>query len=246
VITLKKLILGLLIVGSGAWAEFEVKMNIKGLYKDSFEKLSRNQQNYIYDNMDKIQSITEATLEKETLNLKKEKFIDDKNVVELILNSDGSIKEIEFLARSNERRFDNLTKKVLEEAVKSYPKPSEPTPIRMIVIYENGNIKPIISNNERKEKERYSNLLKRGTTRFEHSMSQQVREFETSKDGFINANVSPNSCAQISLLTETNQKVNAGLAMIFIHTAINVEVPKGKYKLLVQTRETCNVHIQYP
>jgi hypothetical protein len=243
---LKKLILGLLIIGSGAWAEFEVKMNIKGLYKDTFEKLSRDQQNYIYDNMDKIQSITEATLKKETLNLKKEKFISDRNVVEMIVEKDGSVKEITFLSKSSERRFDNITKKVLEEAVKSYPKQNEPTPIRMIMIYENGNAKPFISEKEKKEKERYSNMLQRGTTRFEHSMSQQVREFETSRDGFINANVNPNSCAQISLLTETNQKVNVGLAMMFIHTAINVEVPKGRYKLLVQTRETCNVNIQYP
>ncbi len=243
---MKKLILGLLIIGSGAWAEFEVKMNIKGLYKDTFEKLSRDQQNYIYDNMDKIQSITEATLKKETLNLKKEKFISDRNVVEMIVEKDGSVKEITFLSKSSERRFDNITKKVLEEAVKSYPKQNEPTPIRMIMIYENGNAKPFISEKEKKEKERYSNMLQRGTTRFEHSMSQQVREFETSRDGFINANVNPNSCAQISLLTETNQKVNVGLAMMFIHTAINVEVPKGRYKLLVQTRETCNVNIQYP
>jgi hypothetical protein len=196
--------------------------------------------------MDKIQSITEATLKKETLNLKKEKFISDRNVVEMIVEKDGSVKEITFLSKSSERRFDNITKKVLEEAVKSYPKQNEPTPIRMIMIYENGNAKPFISEKEKKEKERYSNMLQRGTTRFEHSMSQQVREFETSRDGFINANVNPNSCAQISLLTETNQKVNVGLAMMFIHTAINVEVPKGRYKLLVQTRETCNVNIQYP
>jgi hypothetical protein len=243
VIALKKLILGLLIVGSGAWAEFEVKMNTKALYKDSFEKLSTSQQDYILDNMDTIRSVTEAILKKETIPLRKEKNIDDKNAVELMVEKDGSIKEITFLMRSAERRFDNITKKVLEEAVKSYPKPNEPTPIRMVVVYENGIVKPFINDKERKEKERYSNMLKRGTTRFEHTMGQQVREFETSKDGFINANLYPQMCGVLELLTESNQKVPNGTYWGF---SINKEVPQGKYKLLVQTKQTCDVSIQYP
>jgi len=240
---LKKLILVLLIIGSGALAEFEVKMNVKALYRDTFEKLSLNQQNYILDNMDKIQSITEATLKKETLNLKKEKFIDDKNVAELILNTDRSIKGIEFIARSNERRFDNITKKVLEEAAKSFPKPSEPTPIRMIMIYENGNAKPFISEKEKKEKEKYSNMLQRGTTRFEHSMQEQMKEFETTKDGFINVSLNPQMCAKVEVLTESNQRVHNGT---YTYWNINTEVPKGKYRLLIQTKQTCDVNIQYP
>jgi hypothetical protein len=243
VIALKKLILGLLIIGSGAWAEFEVKMNTKALYKDSFEKLSTSQQDYILDNMDTIRSVTETILKKETLTLKKEKNIDDKNAVELIVEKDRSIKEITFLMRSAERRFDNITKKILEEAVKSYPKPSEPTPIRMVMIYENGIAKPFISDKEKKEKERYSNMLKRGTTRFEHTMGQQVREFETSKDGFINANLYPQMCASIEVLTESNQKINN---KSYTWWTINAEVPQGKYKLLVQTKQTCDVSIQYP
>lgn len=240
---MKKLILGLLIVGSGALAEFEVKMNTKALYKDSFETLSSKQQDYILDNMDKIQSITEVILKRETQPLKKEKNIDDKNVIELIVEKDGSIKEFIFLMRSAERRFDNISKKVLEEAVKGFPKPNEATPIRMVVMYKNGITKPYISEKERAEKKRYNNLLPRGTTRFEHSMSQQVREFETSKDGFINANLNPQMCASIEVLTENNQKIHN---KSYAWWTINAEVPQGKYKLLVQTKETCNVNIQYP
>jgi hypothetical protein len=244
-ITVKKWILGLLIVGSGAWADFEVKMNTKALYRDSFEKLSLNQQNYILDNMDKIQSITEATLKKETLNLKKEKFIDDKNVAELIMNTDGSIKEIGFIARSNERRFDNITKKVLEDAVKSFPKASEPTPIRMIFEYKIGkmSIGSQKGNEQPKASGEYIQNLQKGTTRFEHSMNQQIREFETSRDGFINGSVNPGVCASLKLLTENYQEISNGTYWAY---SINKEVPKGKYKLLVQTKETCNVSIQYP
>lgn len=240
---MKKWILGLLILSSGAMADFEVKMNTKALYRDSFEKLSLNQQNYILDNMDTIRSVTETILKKETLPLKKEKFIDDKNVAELILNIDGSIKEIGFIARSNERRFDNITKKVLEEATKSFPKPSEPTPIRMVITYENEIVKPFISEKEKVEKQKYSNMLKRGTTRFEHSMGQQVREFETSKDGYVNISLYPQMCGTIDVLTESNQRVNN---RSYAWWTINAEIPQGKYKLLIQTKETCNVNIQYP
>ncbi|MFZ2890591.1 hypothetical protein [Sulfuricurvum sp.] len=242
---MKKWILGLLILSSGAMADFEVKINTKALYRDSFEKLSLNQQNYILDNMDKIQSITEATLKKETLNLKKEKFIDDKNVAELILNTDGSIKGIEFIARSNERRFDNITKKVLEEAVKNYPKPNEPTPIRIIFEYKIGkmSIGSQRGNDQAKATGEYIQNLQKGTTRFNHSMNQQIREFETSNDGFINANLNPTYCGTIKLLSENNQEISNGTYSSY---AINKEVPKGKYKLLVQTKETCNINIQYP
>jgi hypothetical protein len=245
VIAVKKWILGLLILSSGAMADFEVKMNTKALYRDSFEKLSLNQQNYILDNMDKIQSITETILKKETLNLKKEKFIDEKNVAELILNSDGSIKEMSFLSRSNERRFDNITKKVLEEAVKNYPKPNEPTPIRIIFEYKIGkmSIGSQRVNEQPKASGEYIQQLQKGTTRFEHSMNQQVREFETSRDGFINGSIHPGACATLKLLTENNQEISNGTYWAY---TINKEVPKGKYKLLVQTKETCNVNIQYP
>lgn len=241
-IALKKLILGLLIIGSGAWAEFEVKMNTKALYKDSFEKLSALQQIYILENMDIIQSTTEAILKKETLHLKKEKNFNDKNVVELIIDKDGKIKELTFITRSDERRFDNITKKVLEEAVKSFPKPNEATPIRMVMIYENGNI--ALLSNRNQEKEKYTNYIQRGTTRFEYAMGEQMREFETSKDGFINITTSPGWCANLQILTENNQRIQTGM---FTHyPAINKEAPKGRYKLLVITKETCNVNIQYP
>lgn len=243
-IALKKLILGLLIVGSGAWAEFEVKMNTKALYKDSFEKLSTSQQNYILDNMDTIRSITETILKRETVALKKEKNFNDKNVVELMIDKDGKTKEIKFLNRSDERRFDNITKKVLEEAVKNYPKPSEPTPIRMVMIYENGSITLLSNQRHEKVKETNTNYIQRGTTRFEYSMGEQMREFETSKDGFINVNTSPGWCANLQILTENNQRIQTGM---FTHyPSINKEIPKGKYKLLVITKETCNVNIQYP
>ncbi|MDD5157789.1 hypothetical protein [Sulfurimonas sp.] len=227
-----------------ASANMEVKMNIKALYKDKFETLSEKQQNYIYDNMNKIKEITEAVLKQETKNLQKEKFIDEKNVIEFILNSDGSIGEINYIARSSERKFDNLSKRIIETSLKNYPMPKEATPIRMIFVYSVG--KKFSESRERADSRPYIQIIQRGTSRFEHSMKEQVREFETLKDGFVNVNVNPQSCAEVSLLTDNNQKVNGGLGQIFMHYSINTEVPKGKYKLLVQTKVTCNVNIQYP
>jgi hypothetical protein len=50
-------------------------------------------------------------------------------------------------------------------------------------------------------------------------------------------------CGVLELLTESNQKVPNGTYWGF---SINKEVPQGKYKLLVQTKQTCDVSIQYP
>lgn len=241
---MKILFLVLMIVGTGAIADIEVKMNTKALYKEIFEKLSDQQQNYINDNMDTIKDQTNTILRTENKDLQKAKMIDENNAVEFILNPDGTISNFKYLMRSNESRYDGLTKKVCEAAVKKYPLPKEPTPIRMIFEYKIGkmNIGNQRGNEQTKVSGEYIQSIQRGTTRFEHSMKEQIREFETSKNGFVNVNTSPNNCSKLTMLTENNQNVPLG----YVYASFNVEVPKGKYKLLVQTKETCNVSIQYP
>jgi TonB family protein len=246
VIALKKWIYGLLIIGSVGNADIEVKMNTKALYKETFETLSTEQQDYILDNMDKIQNITEAEIKAQSKDLMREKFIDQKNVVEFTLTPDGKIEKLSFMARSDERRFDNHTKKAIESAATKYKSPKEPTPIRMIVSYQIGQKQGSAARagGSNQKESSYNQAIPRGTTRFEHSISEQIREFETSKDGFVNINTSPGWCANLQLLKENNQRVMNGL---FTHyPTINKEVTKGKYKLSVLTKETCNINIQYP
>ena len=45
----------------------------------------------------------------------------------------------------------------------------------------------------------------------------------------------------MKLLTINNQQVNTGVAPWYF----NVEIPKGKYKLLIKTKKVCDVNIQY-
>lgn len=130
-----KILIVLIISGIVTSANIEVKINIKALYKDKFETLSENQQNYIINNMNKIGEATKEVLNQETKDLQKERFIDEKNVVEFILNSDGSIGEINYLLKSSKIKFDNFSKRVIELAIKNYPLPKEATPIRMIFTY---------------------------------------------------------------------------------------------------------------
>ena len=240
-----KVIIGLLIVGAAANAKIEVKMNKKALYDNAFDLMTENQKDYIYDNADSIIKETNDVLKTESKDLQKEKFIDEVNAIEFNLTPDGNISNFKYLMRSNEGRFDRLTKKIFEESVKKYPLPKEKTLIRLLFEYKvgKGKIENQRGNEQVKSNEAYSQLIQRGTTRFEHSMSQQVMEFETSKDGFINVNLNPGSCGTLKILTKNNQQIDNGTYSPY---TINKEVPRGRYKLLVQTKETCNVNIQYP
>lgn len=130
-----KILIAMMLSWTIASANMEIKMNIKALYKDKFQTLSEKQQNYIYSNMNKIKEITEITLKQETKDLQKEKIINEKNVIEFILNSDGSMGEINYLSKSSKLKFDDLSKRVAEIAAKNYPLPEEATPIRVIFVY---------------------------------------------------------------------------------------------------------------
>ncbi|MDD5212111.1 MAG: hypothetical protein PHV62_06830 [Sulfuricurvum sp.] len=239
---MKKWILLILIVGSGAWADIEVKMNTKALYNDLFEKLTEEQKNYINENMDIIKDQTNNVLREESKNISKKKFINERIAVEFNLNTDGTMNNFNYLSKSDARTYNDLSKKVCEIAIKKYPIPKEETPIRLIFAYIIG--KDVNREIGTKEQEKINeNIIQRGSTRFEHSMKEQVREFITSKDGFINVNLNPSMCASLTLLTESNKIIGNGTYYSFL---VNKEVAKGKYKLLVQTKETCNVNIQYP
>ncbi|MFA5215081.1 hypothetical protein [Sulfuricurvum sp.] len=240
-----KLILGLMILAAGANADIEVKMNTKALYREIFEKLSDQQQNYINDNMDTIKDQTNNVLRAESKDLQKAKMIDESNAVEFILNPDGTMSNFKYLMKSDENRYDGLSKRVCEAAVKKYPLPKEPTPIRMVFEYKVGkmNLGSQRGSEQQKANGEYIQTIPRGTTRFNYSADQQIRQFETTKDGFVNANLNPPTCGWIDLLTEQNEKVRS---LTYTGYGIYQGVPKGKYKLLMQTKETCNVNIQYP
>lgn len=239
-----KLILVFMMLAAGANADIEVKINTKALYADLFEKLSDQQKNYINENMDIIKDHTNNVLREESKNIQKAKFINERIVVEFNLNTDGTMSNFNYLSKSDERASNDLSKKVCQIAIKKYPTPKEATPIRLIFDYKIGKdvSQEIATKEQEKLKKINERIIQRGTTRFEHSMGQQIREFETTRDGYVNISASPQICAAFTLLTNNNQ-ITGGA---HVPWAINYEVPQGKYKLLVQTKQTCNVNIQYP
>lgn len=236
-----KLILVLMVLAAGANADIKVKINTKALYADLFEKLSDQQKNYINENMDIIKDHTNNVLREESKNIKKTKVINERIVIEFNLNTDGTMSNFNYLSKSDERAYNDLSKKVCQIAIKKYPTPKEATPIRLIFNYRIG--KEVNQEATTKDQGKFNDrIIQRGTTRFEHSMGQQIREFETTRDGYINISANPQICAAFTLLTNNNQMTGGP----HVPWAINYEIPKGKYKLLVQTKETCNVNIQYP
>jgi hypothetical protein len=214
-----------------------VEQNLKALYRDV--NLTADEKNYISDNQDKnIEAIKKAS-ERYTSNLSK--FTNqEKNVVSFVLTKNHEIKDLRFLNRSNKRDIDNLTKQIVENT--KFIPVKDDLQMRFIFIYELARKNVVLSNSKKDSVSEDSTIL-RGTTRFEYSSNEYVRTFETSQDGFINANAAPSMCASFQLLTSQNQDVMTGL--LFRPWSFNKAIPKGKYKLLIKVQRTCDVHLDY-
>lgn len=227
-------------------ANVDVTQNIRALYKGV--KLNETQKDYILDNSDENIEILEKILNKEVKKLKT-KYLDEKNIISFKLKPNGDIRAIKFLKRSDNRKLDKATKKAIKKASKLFIKPDEETEIRYIMYYQIGSSQNVTNTyanntsnvNTTNNLQPNDKIILKGTTRFEHDSKEYVRVFETSHDGFINANTSPADCATVKLLTNKNQKVRTG----YTPWTFNVEVPKGKYKLLIKTKKTCDVSLQY-
>ncbi|MDD3817226.1 MAG: TonB C-terminal domain-containing protein [Thiovulaceae bacterium] len=220
----------------------EVKQNIKALYHDV--QLTPNQQEYIleneYENVETLKKIFQKELKKQT-----KLHTNEKNVVEFSLHPNGEISDIKFLKKSNSYQIDKATKNVILQAASQFKKPIEQTPMRFIFDYKPSSNQQTHAkhSSETASEPTYQNIS-RGTTRFEHSSREYVRVFQTNKDGFVNLSVHPNFCMErATILTEQGQKVH--LARLY-EMNINKEIPQGKYKLLLKTKQTCNVNLQYP
>lgn len=224
------------------YADIEIKQNIKALYKGV--SLSFDQENYILDNQDKTIRIYEEAAKK----IIGDKKIHDSNVIEYIYQKDGQISGISTISSSGSRSVDNLSKKIVMSTYKMLPVPRTNTPIRLIFKYDTGkNHTMVVSKSENRNKSKNTSsrytTIPRGTSYFPYSSKEYVREFETSKDGFINLNTDPLMCVKsTTLLTENGQRVPG----YYMYWKFNVEAPKGKYKLLIQTKQDCRINILYP
>lgn len=229
---MKKVILTLLISIS-LFANIEIKQNMKALYKNI--ELSEKQENYIFDNQEICKRILSQQLKK---TIKGYTLLNEKNVVRFTIKPNGKISNISFLQTSGNTQLDRTTKRAVKIAAEHFPRPQEETEMRYIIEYNIGKRKIYYENNSKNEK--YYQNISRGTTRFNYSSKEYIREFEVSEDGFINLKNA--MCANIQILTMKNQRVSTG----YNNWRINEPIKKGKYKLLIRVKKDCDIDIQYP
>ena len=102
-------------------------------YGDEFFALSAGEQHYIIDNLQKIRKINEMV----GTRLLRERPDDvdpmDNNVVEFILNPDGRISDLSLEKNRIGTPLDELTLQTINLAHPKYPKPDQPTHIRIRV-----------------------------------------------------------------------------------------------------------------
>jgi hypothetical protein len=228
-------------------ANIEIHQNIKALYKGV--TLTETQEDYILDNQENNIDVLKKSMKKELRSLNK-KNLNEKNVVSFVLEPSGKVSKIKFLRHSDNRKLDKATKKAIINASKKFVKTSEKVQMRFILSYRIGQVKSSGRDTQNKysknsvtakTREAYFIPIANGTTRFQHSSEEYVRVFETSRDGFVNASLNPQTCGSIKLLTNDNQRIHTGYAP----WQFNTEIPKGKYKFLIKTKKVCDVSLQY-
>lgn len=218
--------------------KIDVEQNIRALYKDI--NLTKEQEKYIVDSEEQNINTMKSFLIKESSILPQIiKNIDDKNIVQFELDKNGKIGNVELILKSHNKELDKITKSTIQKMDNQLALPREKIRLRYIFRYDvkDRDAKVVYEN---KNAETY---IQRGTTKLEHSSKEYVRVFETGKDGFVNFSTYPKKCtAFIALLNQNGQKVKHGRS----YWHFNIEIPKGKYKLLIQTKESCNINLEYP
>lgn len=224
-----------------------VEQNIKALYRDI--DLTKEQKTYIEESEEKNINALNKILLKEAHNIYTIKNIDDKNIIQFELNTDGTVNNIELISKSDNKQIDKTTKNTIEKINNQLVLPKEKITLRYIFKYEikNKNTKVIKNNNEINTNQSSENneiYINRGTTHFKYDSKEYYRIFNTNEDGFIDVSQEPNSCAKrITILTEKGK--NLAEAAGYLFSRINKEAPKGKYKILIQTKQDCNINLQY-
>jgi TonB family protein len=110
----------------------ELPYSVLHHYGDQFFELSAGEQHYIIDNLQRIRKINEVV---GTRLLRERSDVDpmDNNVVEFILNPDGSISDLTLEKNRIGTALDELTLQTINLAHPKYPKPEQPTRVRIRV-----------------------------------------------------------------------------------------------------------------
>ncbi|MRI58828.1 MAG: siderophore-mediated iron transporter [Epsilonproteobacteria bacterium] len=110
--------------------------DLQKLYKDDYATFTKNQKRFIQDNLAKIAQITQKYL-----YLRGYPYVAIKtrqegiNAVEFILHPNGDITNLRLLSSSGYEALDKNSIETIKTAYKDYPRPKEPTKIRINVRY---------------------------------------------------------------------------------------------------------------
>lgn len=111
----------------------QITQNYIKLYGDTYFTLSKEQKTYLKNNLSRIGMITQRYLTYPGLSIKTRQS--GINVIEFILHPNGDISNVRITDSSNYTALDQNTIETIELAYKDYPKPSEPTQIKIYVRY---------------------------------------------------------------------------------------------------------------
>jgi len=104
------------------------------LYGDDFKKFDKQTKLYLIKNIKDIGEITKRFLSYPSLSIQAQQ--DGVNVIEFILQPNGSIKDVMVSKSSGYFMLDDNTMDTIYEAYEDYPKPKKPTLIKIFVKYE--------------------------------------------------------------------------------------------------------------
>ncbi len=106
---------------------------LKELYEDEFEYLSKDEKEFLEDNLAKIGYITQKYLEyPEVAGMTGQEGV---NVVEFYLFPNGDINSLKIIKGSNYTMLDKNSIKTIEYAYKEYPRPKQKTKVRIYTHY---------------------------------------------------------------------------------------------------------------
>jgi len=111
----------------------KLTQNYIRLYGDQYFSFSKEQKSYIKQNINLIGKITQRYLMYPTISVRTRQS--GINVVEFILHPNGDISNLRLIDSSNYTMLDRNSIETIEIAYKDYPKPSQPTKIRIFVQY---------------------------------------------------------------------------------------------------------------
>jgi len=112
----------------------EAKGPIKELYGDEYERMTKEQKEFIKDNLSSIGRITQKYLQYPEAAGRLS--MQGRSVVEFLLHPNGDITNLRLLDSSGYRALDNNSIETIQIAYKDYPRPSQTTMIRIYVHYE--------------------------------------------------------------------------------------------------------------